>query len=246
MLRGVAEPEAAAPGAPRIERFDASPLVLPGVRVLQMLYEIEAEQASDLLPPALHPTLPPAVSWLIYDCPDTPWGPMRLAQTRIECRSGTRPRGFLVSGVCTEARAASALAERWGYRLELGEISCRWGYDEVRCAVALGGETVLELALRDPSHLDPGNIQFVAGMHPAHTPQGFRLVQCDPTHAEIEAERGLPILEDFDGEAWGDERIEPAHPISGARCVADVTLPALRFVCKPGELAFTGTERVQA
>jgi hypothetical protein len=244
VLIGTGEPAALAKGAPAMERLDTDSVTLPGARVLQVLCEIDSASLCELLPPALHPTLPPVVSWLVYDCPDTPWGPTRLAQTRIECRSGTRPRGLLVSAICNNAVAGRALAEGWGYRWEPGEIDFRRGYDQVRSVVHSEGEIALEIGLREPSPLDPGDIQFVAGMHPVHTPRGFRLLQCDPTHAEAEAERGLPLVESFEAEAWGDSRIEPVYPVSAAYCTADITLPTLRYLCKADELAFTGTEKI--
>jgi len=244
MLIGTAAPEARADRAPILESLDTDALVLPDARVLQVISEIDSAAMCAMLPPALHPTLPPAVGWLVYDCPQTPWGPMRLAQTRIECRSGTRPRAFLSRAVCDNERAAHALAGGWGYSTETGVIDFRRSYDEVQCRVELGGETVLEIGLREPRGLEVGNIQFVAGMHPVHTPRGFRLLQCDPIHTETEAQSGAPIIEEFDPDAWGDDRIEPVYPVSAAFCQAEIRLPELRFLCRPGELAFTGTERI--
>lgn len=244
MLIGSAHPEALAEGAPEVEKLDTEPVTLPAVRVLQVVCEIDGAPACELLPPALHPTLPPAVSWLVYDCPESPWGPTRLAQTRLECRSGTRPRALLVSAVCNNPAAGRALAERWGYRCQPGEIDFRRSYDEVRCAVEIAGDVALEIGLRDPRPLGVGDIQFVAGMHPVRTPRGYRLLQCDPTHAESEAQRGHPWVESFEGEAWGDARIEPVYPVSAAYCTAELTLPKLRYLCRPGELAFTGTEPI--
>ena len=87
------------------------------------------------------------VAWLVYDCPESPWGPFRLAQTRIECRSGTRPRGLLVSAICNNPVAGRALAEGWGYRWEPGEIDFRRGYDQVRSVVHSEGEIALEMIL---------------------------------------------------------------------------------------------------
>lgn len=244
MLTGTADPEAHAASAPHLERLDTEPLTLPKAAVLQVVCEIDIAGLCELLPPALHPTLPPTVGWLVYVCPESPWGAFRLAQTRIGCRSGTRPRGFLVSGICDSVEAAGALAAGWGYHLHHGEIDFRRSYDEVRCAVRRDGETALEIALRNPQPLGSGDIQFVAGMHPANTPRGFRLLQCDPEHAEIESQRGQPLVDAFEGESWGDWRIQPVYPVSAAYCTADITLPKLRFLCKPGEMAFTGTEPV--
>lgn len=244
MLVGCADPQACAETAPKLTGLDTEPVTLPGAGVLQVICEIDTAAMCELLPPALHPSLPPAVSWLVYDCPDTPWGAMKLAQTRLECRSGTRPRGFLVSAVCDNAKAAQALGGRWGYHVAFGEIGFRRSYDEVRAEVAIGGVEALAIGLRAPQPLGRGDIQFVAGMHPAHTPRGFRLVQCDPSHDDRDDQRGHPIVDAFEPGLWGDERIEPVYPVSGASCTADITLPRLRFLCRPDELAFTGTESV--
>jgi hypothetical protein len=139
------------------------------------------------------------------------------------------------------------LTARWGFRLATGEIDFQRGYDVVRAIVrSADGRPLLSLALRDPSMLPPGAVQFVSGVHPADTPSGFRLVQVDTLHEVHRAERGEPVVEAFDAGAWGEEGIVPTQPISASICHADVTLRQLRFVCRPGEIAFVGTETVAA
>jgi hypothetical protein len=81
-------------------------------------------------------------------------------------------------------------------------------------------------------------------MHLAHTPRGLRLVQVDPAVAVARAERGRPELGAFDAVAWGDARLLPTEPVSASIALADVTLPALRYLCRPDVWAFDGTERV--
>ena len=108
----------------------------------------------------------------------------------------------------------------------------------------LDGACVLDLRSRDPEPLAPGDVQYMANMNLAHTPRGPRLLQVDPSYAIARAERGAPIVEAFDAEAWGNAAIEPVYPIAASFCVGDVTLPALRFACLPDTLAFQGTERL--
>ncbi len=247
MILGTAEAEARAGSAPTMPDLATDALTLEGVEILQVLYEIGTGGVAELLPPALHPTVPGVVTWLVYVCPASPWGAFRLAQTRIQCRSGTRPRGWLVSGVVDNEEAKAALTERWGFSLQSGAIDFRRGYDGVDVTVeSAAGDPILEIGLREPTLLPPGVVQFVSSIHPAHTPNGYRLVQVDPAHAVDRAERGEPLINQFDATAWGDARIEPAYPISATICLADVTLPRLRFLCRPGELAFTGTEVLPA
>jgi len=244
MLRGTASVTNFDRGAPTLKDFDSEALVLPGASVLQVLYEIDSDDICEMMPPALHPTLPPVVSWSFYCFPETPWGEVNLAQTRLECRSGLRPRGLLVNAAIDNAAAGQALASRFGFRFERADVSLQRGYDEVRGQVGFGGDVVLDLAARDPHPLGLTTVQFVSSIHPAQTPAGFRLVQVDFDHSVERAERGDPVLDEFDAEAWGDERIEPSYPISAAFCLADVTLPKLRFVCRPDVMAFEGTEAV--
>jgi hypothetical protein len=182
------------------------------------------------------------VCWSIYRFPETEWGEVRLAQTRIECRSGLRPRGLLVSAITDNPAAGRALSARFGYRIQDGLVGLRRGYDEIRAEIEIDGELVLDVGLRNPDRLEPSAVQFVSSVHPATTPRGFRLVQVDPTHTLERAKRGDPIVEEFEAEAWGDERIQPAYPISAIFGVGVVTLPKLRYVCRPDVLAFEGTE----
>jgi len=70
------------------------------------------------------------------------------------------------------------------------------------------------------------------------------MMQVDPSFAVDRAERGTPHLGSFDAAAWGDARIVPTHPVSASIAIAAVTLPRIRYVCRPDVGAFDGTERV--
>lgn len=243
MLVGTADVGALARGAPKLEDFKTDSLELADVEVLKLVYEIESASAESLLPPALHPTLPPLVSWLGYRAATSPWGPFALAQTRVECRSGARPRAFLVGAACDNPDAAQALAARWGYRVSPAEVTLERGYERSSLRVAFDGRPALTAGLLDPAPLAPGDVQYIANMNLAETPRGLRLVQVDPEVRAQRAERGTPWLDSFDAAAWGGAGIVPAWPVAASLCRADVVLPRLRFVCHPEQMAFQGTER---
>ena len=242
MLFGTADVDALAAAAPVMEGLDTEPLVLPGAWVLQVTYEMPGAARETLLPPALHPTDPPLVSWMFLRCTSGPLGAFALAQLRIECRSGLRPRGFLIASVIDSTDASRTLASRWGYRSNPGDVRFARQYDAVTGTVRMDGHTILDVALRDPDPLGPHDIQYTASMHLARTPRGVRLVQVDPTFTVERAERGRPHLVAFDAAAWGDARIVPTHPVSASIAVADVLLPKLRYLCRPDVWAFDGTE----
>lgn len=244
MLVGTADPLTLARRAPVMPSLDTEALVLEPVETLQVHTEILSDGLEKRLPPALHPTLPVVVSWWVQRFPVSPWGAFHLAQTRIECRSGLRPRGFLVAGVTDNAEALGALEGRWGYTLLAGEVELHRSYHEVRAEVSVAARDVLSLGLRDPEPLKPTEVQYVANMNLATTPRGLRLVQVDPVFEIERAERGVPWVASFDSVAWGDAGIEPTYTVAASFTVGKMTLPALRYVCRADALAFDGTERL--
>lgn len=244
MLSGTADVAALARGAPEMPDFKTASEALADALVLQVTFEIGASGLEARLPPGLHPTLPPLVTFVAWRLDESPWGAFTLLQTRIECRSGGRPRAFLTGAAIDNEAAGAALAARWGYRVAVGEVRLQRRYDEVRVHVELAGETVLAAGLRDPEPLAPRDVQVIANMNLARTPRGLRLVQVDPEIAIERAERGEPYLDALDAGALGDATIEPVYPVAATLCHATITLPALRYVCLPDTLAFQGTESV--
>ncbi len=242
MLSGTTALETLAPDAPEIRSFDVNAVPLAGVEMLHWSFEVAAAGLTELYPPALHPTLPPVAMFVAWAVPDSPWGAFRLAQVRLSCRSGARPRGFLVGAVIDNAAAGGALADHWGLRPGVGEVTVERYYDAARVEVAVEGETVLAVRADDPDPLRPNDIQFFATMHAARTPAGLRLVQFDPTIEVTRAERYTPVLEAFDGGAWGQPRLEPNYPVVAYGAHADITLPRLRFATRPDVSAFEGAE----
>jgi len=244
MIVGTADVGALAAHAATIDSFDSRPLELARIEILQLAAEIEAREVASLYPPALHPTLPPMAVWQIVRCLESSLGPFEMASLRLSCRSGVRPRGYLVGGVIDSEPAGHALRTRFGYSLRAGVVQLRRFYDAVEATVAIADRTVLHLAARDPAPLAATDVQFSVGMHLAHTPKGVRLVQVEPEYRLERAERGKPVVVEFDANAWGDRGIRPTFPVSASLCVGTMTIPAIRFVCRPDVLAFDGTERI--
>ena len=244
MLVGTGEPESLAHGAASLERFDAEPARLEGVETFHLFSEIASAGVEALLPPGLHPTLPPAVTWIVQRVAASPWGPFALAQCRLECRSGLRPRGFLRGAVIDGPRAAEALAAGWGYGAEPGSVELSRGYDRVRARVSLHGTEILALLLRDPVPLGARDVQIVANVNLVRSPRGLRLLQVDPEWTFERVERGAAAVERFDAGVWGCPGARPTRPVAAVLGVGTVTLPKLRYACRPDVLAFYGTERL--
>ncbi len=244
MLIGTANVQELAARSPVIDNLSGEPAACQEAEVLQVMYEIATPHREALLPPALHPTDPPIVTWLFYRCAASPWGPFAMAQTRIECRSGLRLRAFLVGAAVDNPAAAHALRKHWGFATGTGQVELHRYYDCAHAAVAMNGRTVLDIMVVDPDPLSPADMQYVPNMNLARTPRGPRLVQVEPRYQIHRVERGWPRLTAFDAAAWGDARLQPVYPVSASLAVADITIPRIRFVCRPDVLAFDGTEAV--
>jgi acetoacetate decarboxylase len=244
-LAGTLDVTGQAARAPVMESLHTDPLVLERAEILQVMFEIDDSDMEALLPAALHPTIPPTVTFVCWHVPDSPWGPFALGQVRVGCRAGVRPRGYLLSAVVDHHLAAEALSGRWGWACRLGRVELKRRYDRLSGRVEVEGSTILETTLIDPEAISGADIQYVATMGLAHTPAGLRLVQVDPEYTFHKAERGRPGLGAFDPAAWGDGRVAPVHPVSASAAVADIALPRLRYICAPGVPALEGTEKVE-
>ncbi len=149
-LTGTRDLRALAPSAPLLPNLDTEPWELRQAEHLQLQYELGSESRTDLLPPALHPSIPPTLLINVTHVPESEVGAFTMSTVRIGCRSGARPRGLLVRGFCDSEAAIAALRDRWGFPLERAEVTLHSSYDHTATAVVLGGRSVLDARLVDP------------------------------------------------------------------------------------------------
>lgn len=244
-------------GTRELAAFDSGPLLaepegerweLPGCSILQVMYEIDASAVTSLLPPALHPTVPPTVVLTITNVPESPAGAFAMAEARVACRSGARPRGLLIGGFCSTEQAAKTLAARWGYPMKVGDVQLAKRYDRVVGKVEAGGSTVLETTLLNPEPIAGNDIQYLASLNVAKIRRDGatlpRLVQVDPDYVFRSADRGKPELSAFDAPAFGLAGAIPVWPVSASHCVADITMPELRYLVDPARPPLTSVEQL--
>jgi hypothetical protein len=233
-LLGTREVEPLLEGTAVMPGYGTEQWTLTGVNILQLVFEIRQDAMVSLLPPSLHPTIPPTLVVSVMRAPESPAGAFTLAEVRAGCRAGARPRGFLARCYTDSAEAASELGERWGYPAQVAEVGLKKGYDRVTASVAVDGVSVLEGALINPEPISGGDVQYLPNVNMARvrTADGVvpRLVQVDPDFTFHRADRGKPQLNAFDAEAWGLGGADPWWPVSASYTTADVTMPKIRFV----------------
>jgi hypothetical protein len=241
MLTGTAAVESFRAG--HVSAWPTEPVVLEGFEVVQALFELRVATREAVLPPALHPTNPPTLAVQVWRVAGSPWGAFELAQVRVQCRSGLRPRGFVTGSVVDSADAAAGLAA-WGFAPTIGDVRLRRFYDRTTVEVDVDGAAVLRLSGADPDPLGSHDVSWSSTLNLAETPNGLRLVQLDLDVAPDRVERLHPLLDDFDPAAWGNEQLDPWYPVSASVAVGQATLEPVRYVCRTDVLAFQGTESV--
>jgi hypothetical protein len=244
VLEGTVDPEILALTAPKLPSFDGEPLTLSGVQLLQVTYELGGRAPESLFPPALLPTLPVLAVLAVWRMDSGPLGRFALAQLRLTCRSGVRPRQYLVASFADGEPARDALNERFGFGARPARVRLERFYDRVEAAVDADGAAALEVTGAAPLPLAAGDLQFFSSVHPAETPKGLRLVQVDTDVHVTRAERAEPRLTHFSADAFGLPGAKLAYPVAAFVALCDLTLPRLRFVCRADVPAFAGTERV--
>jgi hypothetical protein len=245
MLTGTASLDELVAHAATMPNFDTEALTLPEAVVFQAMFESRIAGREASLPPSLHPTGVPTFVMQVWQCPESPWGPFSLAQGRVGARSGLRPRGHLQACVVDSDDAAHALRARWGFPARPGTVRLRQHYDAVEASVEVDDTIVLSVRGTDPEPLGTGDIAYSQTVSLAHTPRGLRLVQIEYDVAVTRAERLHPRLDGFDAAAFGmHPTVQPYYAVSSSIAHGAIELHRLRFVCRPEELAFTGTEPV--
>jgi hypothetical protein len=243
MLSGTATVEELLAHAATMPGFTTEACTLPGAQVFQAVYETAVAGRQSSLPPGLHPTNPPSLVLQGWHCPESPWGAFSLAQGRVGCRSGLRPRGFVQACVVDNATAAEALRTRWGLPARVGAVHLDAGYHDTYLSVQVDGQVVLDMRALDPVPLGTDDVAFTTSLALAHTPRGPRLIQVDTDLVAEREERLVACPPALDAVGFGlHPSVVVTHPVSASLSRGELTLQALRYVCRPDELAFTGTE----
>jgi hypothetical protein len=234
--------------SPLVANLETERWEFPGAQILQLMYEIDDSGMTSLIPPALHPTIPPTVVFTVTRVPESPAGAFVLAEARIGARSGARPRGFLARAYCDSAEATKALRERWGYPVVTGPVTLEKRYDRIHALVGDPARPALELTLMNPEPISGNDLQYLAGLNVARIMRDGaeipRLIQVDPDFTFRSADRGKPQLDAFDPAAWELQGARTIYPVSASYAVADILMPALRYLVDPVKPPLQAVERV--
>jgi acetoacetate decarboxylase len=218
--------------------YPPPPWLLPGSRVVKVMFETDANQLLDWLPPKLTRSSPPYGVITISHHPESPVGPFNLATQHLGCRAGFFIRAFTVQAVTDSVTALSGLREIWGYPCRLGEVRLDVGEVAVTASVSVGGP-LLDIELTgltsvepDAARLDPViNVRAVPSVEEGKRHDLVQMLQIDPDYTMREVSRGTARVE-YAGDAGTNDwaALPCRNVISAISCTVDTEMPLARFV----------------
>jgi hypothetical protein len=219
-------------GSARLESWDDEPIELKGVRMLVVRSEALIQDRLAVLPRSIYPTSPPVVAWHVLNVSESQWGSFAMAEMRLSCRAGLRPREYSLLAYVNSEHAAAGLGSRRGGRLQVADVKVDFNYDDTPAEVRLDGQQVLAVNGVDPTPVSASDIQWVATMSPALTPDGeLRLLQVERDIKIQRAEKMTPRFVAYQPEKWYQPPIGLGIPIAAIRVNADISMAPIRYHC---------------
>jgi hypothetical protein len=237
--------------APLMSGFDTDTWELKGAEILNLAFEVVEGPAEFLVPPALHPSIPPYVTLTVARYPNSPVGAFMLARVCLVVRAGIRPRGLLLGAYTDSEKAVEELPARWGFTIARAEISLQARHDRVIGTVVRDGQTILNMELENPEQISGSDVTYLDSLHLARVRENGKetpvIVQVDPEYVFQNAQRGRARLLALQSEAWGGEnRLRCTNPMHATFCRCDTDFPHLRFGMDPFIPATQGSRRLAA
>ena len=93
-----------------------------GARIIKLAYEVGTDFIRHTLPAGLARSTPPYGTLVIYDVPESPFGPYRMAAQTLACRYRNFARVYVLQAVVDNPVALAALREVWSYPAAPGTV----------------------------------------------------------------------------------------------------------------------------
>ena len=248
---GKQDVQAAVARVPLMNGFGTEVWELKNAEILQLSFEVVEGPAEWLVPPSLHPSIPPYATLSVARFPTSLVGPFALAQVRLVVRAGVRPRAYLLGAYTNSEQAAAELRARWGFTIGLGTLTLQARHDRVIGQVVRAEQTILDMELENPEQISGADVTYLDSLHLARVVENGKetsvIVQVDPEYVFHTAQRGKPRLISLQADAWGGNgRLRCTNPMHATFCHCDTDLPKLRFALDPSVPAVQSSRRLAA
>jgi hypothetical protein len=120
---GLVTAEELGPTTPQLAPlYPALPWVMSDARIIKLAFEVGTEFVRRTLPAGLARSTPPYGTLIVYDVPESPFGPYRMAAQTLACRYRNFARVYVLQAVVDNPVALAALREVWSYPAAPGTI----------------------------------------------------------------------------------------------------------------------------
>ena len=134
---GLVAAEELGPTTPQLAPlYPALPWSMPNARIVKLAFEVGTEFIRHTLPAGLARSTPPYGTLLVYDVPESPFGPYRMAAQTLACRYRNFARVYVLQAVVDNPVALAALREVWSYPAAPGTVELTDGDGGMSCVVA--------------------------------------------------------------------------------------------------------------
>jgi acetoacetate decarboxylase len=134
---GLVAAEELGPTTPQLAPlYPAMPWAMPGSRIIKLAFEVGTDFVRHTLPAGLARSTPSYGTLVVYDVPESPFGPYRMAAQTLACRYRNFARVYVLQAVVDNPVALAALREVWSYPAAPGTVQLTDGEGEVLGVVA--------------------------------------------------------------------------------------------------------------
>lgn len=241
---GTLAPEARAGSAPVTGVLADEEWESETAAALTVNYEVDDTERLELLPPALHPSIPLYAQVMVRSVGSSPVGAFNLAEVRLMSRAGSHYGGYTIGAVVDTSEAVEFLRERYGWGARLGEVALNQRHHGAHASAHVEGRCVLDMSITNPQPITPGDLLVTAGFHLARVGDEMRLIQSEPSYSINVIQRGRPQVTSIDTEAFGDARVKLVTPIVATYLEGGFKLGRVRYLIDPARPATEGTQQI--
>lgn len=152
-------------------------------RVVTATFEMPMDLS--LLPPALNPTIPMHVSFVLWDLPASAYGAARLVQVRAGCNVGVLPRGFVTAAFSDNDEFGQSLRDAYGLPVRSATIELVDTPDGPTLDILEDHINVLGISATAPQRIEGGSAALFSRLSLALVQASSKLVQLERSTAEL-------------------------------------------------------------
>ena len=178
---GLVAAEELGPTTPQLAPlYPALPWEMPGARIIKLAFEVGTDFIRHTLPSGLARSTPPYGTLIVYDVPDSPFGPYRMVAQTLACRYRNFARVYVLQAVVDNPIALAALREVWSYPAAPGTVDLTDSDGQVSGVVAApDGAPLATFSLMDIQGAEAERL-VIDGELTARVPPRFSTADAEP------------------------------------------------------------------